>query len=104
MMPGHCPLLDPPAEAVAHDHVVARPQLLDERHQILEVIRVVRISHDEILAFGGLESSHQRVAVPLLFDVDYAGPSSAGNLYGAICRAVVGHDDLARNSGPGEKI
>ena len=48
ILPRHGPGLDPALEAIAHHEVAACPQLLDERHEVGEIIAVIGIAHDDI--------------------------------------------------------
>ena len=54
---------DAPLEAIAHDQLVALPQLVDERPEIGEVVAVVGVAHDHVPASGRLNPAHQRTTV-----------------------------------------
>jgi hypothetical protein len=53
----HGARLDPAREPVAHYEIGSRPQLTDERRERGEVIAVVSVNHDHILAPGRHDSA-----------------------------------------------
>src|SRR5207302_1875560 len=53
VLPRHRPAADPSREAVAHHQLVTLPELLDEGPQVAEIIALVRVAHDDVLAAGG---------------------------------------------------
>src|SRR5262249_36127316 len=57
VQPGHGPRPDAPPEAVAHHQVVALPQLLHKRLNGAEIVGIVGVAHDHVLAAGGRYSS-----------------------------------------------
>ena len=60
---GGIALGDAALEAVAHHELVARAEPLDERRRAREVVAVVGIAHDDVLAAGGVDAAHQGAAV-----------------------------------------
>src|SRR3546814_18125245 len=53
---GHRAGFDPALEAIAHHEVGAAAQSLDERFEILEVVAVVGVTHDDETAACGLDA------------------------------------------------
>src|SRR5690606_336725 len=78
-----------------HHQVGAVPELLHERHEVREVVGVVGVAHDHVLAAGGADAAHEGVAVPLLGDVHHPGARVTGELLRPVGAAVVGDHDLA---------
>ena len=48
---------DPAEKAVAHDQLVALAKLLDEGHQIAEVVAIVGVAHDHVATARGLDTA-----------------------------------------------
>ena len=91
----HGPRLDAALKAVAHHQVGPVPELLHERHQVGEVVTVVRVAHDDAATAGGHNPAHQGVAVALLGDRHHACPGVGGQLLAAVGAAVVRDDHFA---------
>ena len=91
----HGARLNAAPEAVAHHQVAAFSQLLDERHEIGEVVAVVGVAHDDVPAAGGGDGPHERGAIAAYRDVDNARARTPGDLLRAIRAAVVADHDLA---------
>jgi hypothetical protein len=99
----HRPRRDTAGEPVAHHQVRALPQFVNERHQVGEVIAVVGVAHDDVLAAGRDDAAHQRVAVALLADRHDPGARVGRQLLAAVGAAVVGDNHLAANSARGQE-
>jgi hypothetical protein len=80
MQPGHRAGENAAPEPIAHDQVIARPQLLDERLERCEIVRIVRVAHDDIAPSGGLNSRPQSMAVTLPRDIDDPGAMLSSDL------------------------
>ncbi len=85
-------------EAIAHHQLVAPAQLLDKGRQPREVVGIVGVAHDDVLAQGGRDPSLQSATVTLALDVDHARPLVAGQLLRTVGAAIVGHDDLTADA------
>ena len=94
--------LDPAAEPVAHDQVVAGAQPLDELVEVGEVVAVVGVAHDHVGAARRRDAAEERGPVPLVDDVDDARTVGFRDLLRAVGAAVVGDDDLADDAAPVE--
>src|SRR5271166_4800564 len=77
MQPGHRAGENAAPEPITHDQVIARPQLLDKRLERCEIVRIVRVAHDDIAPSGGLNSRPQGMAVTLSLDIDDPGAMSS---------------------------
>ena len=73
-------------------------QLLDERPQRGEVVRIVGIAHDDEAAASGVDARSQCVAIAPPRDVNDPGTMLSGDLLRAIGAAVVGDDHLAAHA------
>src|SRR5690349_4309083 len=91
----HGARLDPPCEPIAHYEIGPRPQAADERCERAEVIAVVGITHDHVLATGRHDSAEQGVAVAWLRHGDHPGSRVRGQPLTAIRAAIVSDNDLA---------
>ena len=60
-----------------------------------EIVAVVGVAHDEVLAAGCGDAAHEGVAVAAAGDVDDASAEFASDLLGAVGAAVVADDDFA---------
>ena len=100
---GHGPGRDAAGEPVAHHQVRALAQFVNERHQGSEIIAVVGVAHDDVLALGRDDAAHQRVAVALLADRDDAGARLGGQLLAAVCAAVIGDEHLTADTARGQE-
>src|SRR5262249_11789446 len=94
VQPGHRARTDAARKAVAHYQVIADVELLDERLQAAEVVGIVGVAHDDVLAAGRRDAALQGGAVALPLDADDAGAVFLGDLARAVGTAVVGHDHL----------
>ena len=94
---------DPAGEPVAHHQVGTLAQLLDERHQVGEVVAVVGVAHDDVLAVGRDDAAHQRVAVTLVADRHHAGARLFGQPLAAVRTAVVGDQNLTADTTCGQE-
>jgi hypothetical protein len=94
VQPGHSPRKDPSLEAIAHDEVVSAAQALEERKQSAEVVRVIRVAHDDEATLSGSDAGLEGAAVTAVLGVDYAGAVGACDVGRTIGTAVVGYDDL----------
>ena len=96
---GHGALCDAALEPVAHDQVRAVAQLCDHGVQVLEIVAVVGVAHDDVLAAGGRDAADQGRAVAALGHGDQARAVRLGDGLGAVGGAVVGDQHLARDAG-----
>ena len=103
VLPRHRAGLDPALEPVPHDEVVPFTELRDERHQVGEVVRVVRVAHDDVLAAGGEGGVVEGRPVPADGHVHDPRPAPPGDLLRPVGRAVVADHDLAADPVLGEK-
>ena len=90
----HGARLDPPREPVAHHEIGPRPQAADERCERAEVIAVVGITHDHVLATGRQDPTEQGAAVAWLRHRDHPGSRIRGQPLTAIRAAIVSYNDL----------
>ena len=86
---------DAALEPVAHDHVVALAQLVDERAEVGQVVGVVRVGHDDVPPAGRLDAGHQCAAVAADRGGHHAGPVLLGDALRTVGRPVVADQDLA---------
>ena len=98
MMPWHCARLDLAAQPVAHDDFVAGLPFLDETRQLLEIVAVVGVAHDDERSARFLDALAQSVAVAFERGVNDARPVRSGDVDRAVGRAVVGDDHLAAHT------
>src|SRR5690606_36577601 len=101
VVPGHGARGDAAGEAVAHDEGIAGAEPFDEGAEILEVVAVVRIAHDDIAAAGRFDAAHERGAIALFGDIDHTGAGFARNDLAAVARAVVGDQHFPGNTRAG---
>jgi hypothetical protein len=94
----------PALEPVAHHQVGALAQLGHVRHQVAEVVAVVGVAHDHVLAPGGENAAHQGIAVALVADRDDAGAGVGRELLAAVGGAVVGQHHFAVHPAVGEEL
>ncbi len=80
---------------VAHDHLGAAVQPLDEPGDVLEVVGEVGVEHHDVLALGRGEPGQVGAAVAAARFVDHAGAGRLGERGTAVLGAVVGNDHLA---------
>src|SRR5215469_5448713 len=95
----HGAWLDAAPEAVPHDQVGALAELGHERHQVGEIVAVVGVAHDDVLAAGGRDTAHEGVAVALLLDGHHARARVGREPLAAIGAAVIGDQNLAVDTG-----
>src|SRR5437870_1731875 len=84
-------------KAVAHYKIIAFPQFRHERSERTEVITVISITHDDVLAARGRNAAHQSVAVSPGLNINHARAMLCCNFPRSIGTAVVGNDDFACN-------
>ena len=94
---------DPAPEPVAHHQVRALAQFVNERHQVGEIVAVVGVAHDDVLAAGRDDAAHQRVAVTLVADRHHPGAGVGGQLLAAVRAAVVGDQHLTADTALGQE-
>jgi hypothetical protein len=100
--PGHGRWLDAAPKAIAHDQVVSLAELLDQSWDGSEVVALIGVDDDDVLAPGCLDASTQGAAIATLRDLDDAGVAVPGDLDRAVGAPVVGDDDLTAESGGSE--
>ena len=83
---------DPAGEAVAEDEIVAVAERTDQVVEPAEVVRVVRVAHDDDLAARLREPAEVGVAVAAASLVDHLGPRSGSQLGRTVGRAIVDDD------------
>ncbi len=81
---------------VSHHELRALIELPDEVGDLLEVVREVRVDHDDVVAAGGREAGEVRAPVPAPGLVHDRRAGGGGELGAAVLRAVVDDDHLAR--------
>ena len=89
---------DAAGEAVAHDELVAGAQRGDEGVEIGEIVAVVGVAHDDVLAAGRLDAAGEGRAVAADRDRDDAGAFGGRDRLAAVGRAVVGDERSRRRS------
>ncbi len=98
VVPGHGAGADAALEAVAHDQLIAGAEALDERVDGAEVVGIVGVAHDDVLAAGSGNARLQGRAVTALGGMDHPAAGGAGQVLRAVGAAVVGHHDLAADA------
>src|SRR5690349_13726104 len=86
---------DAPEEAVAHDELVALAQLGDEGIEMLEVVALVAVAHNDVSAVRFPDSADQRRAVSALRNGRDPCALSFGDLPASVGAAVVCDQHLA---------
>src|SRR6185437_14700456 len=99
----HGPRRDPAPEPVAHHQVRALAQFVNKGHQVGEIIGIVGVAHDHVLAVGRDDATHQRVAVTLVADRYHPGAGVGGQPLAAVRAAVVGDQHLAADPALGQE-
>ena len=64
MSGGIAPSLMPPTKAVATDKIISLFELFDEAFERVEIIAVIRVAHNHILATGRFDACLQCIAIP----------------------------------------
>jgi hypothetical protein len=103
VMPRHGARLDP-VHAVAHHEVGARLELGQEARDLVEVVRQVRVAHDDVAAAGGREAGQVRASVAAARLVHDARSGRRRELGAAVLGCVVGDDHLAGNAFPAQDV
>jgi hypothetical protein len=75
--------------------VAALAQALDQRRKLAEVVALVGVAHHDEVSASGLDSSHERRAVPTLGNRHNASALRRRNLSRTVRAPVVRNDDLA---------
>ncbi len=96
MRPGHGPVCDSAREPVPHDHVGATVEGRHQARQVTEVVGVVRVAHDDVVAAGLLESAQIGLAVAATPLVDDARARGGRDLRRPVRRPVVDDDNFTR--------
>ena len=91
----HCTGFDTALKAVTHNEVVAFPQFFNKRIQMQEIVTVICISHDDILALCGVTSTNQRCAVSTLSNIYYTRTTASCDILRSIGTAIIRNKDLA---------
>src|SRR5690348_10778337 len=91
----HRSAFDSSLEPVAHHQLCAFTQFGDERHEIGEVVAIIGVAHDHVLAAGSTNATNEGISVALVPDGDHPGAGLGGELPTAVGAAVVGNDHLA---------
>src|SRR5437870_5211938 len=81
-------------KAVAHYKIIAFPQFRHERSERTEVITVISITHDDVLATRGRNAAHQSVAVSPGLNINHARAMLLCNFLRAVGAAVVGNNNF----------
>src|SRR2546421_5121856 len=93
----HRARLDSAEKTVPHNQIVAFPQFRDERPERTEVITVISIAHDYVLAARGRDTTRQSVAVTFELNIDDASALLRCNFLRPVGTAVIGNDDFAHD-------
>ena len=86
---------DAPLKSVAHDQIVARAKLFDERKQSGKVVAFVRVSHDHVFPLRCLNARRQSRTVATSTHRHDSRIHVLSNLDGTIGASIVGYNDLA---------
>src|SRR5215472_2245207 len=78
--------------------VVASPKSFDKSGEFGEIVAVVGVAHDDERAARGGNSTAQRVAVALQWDIDHPSAELTRDVLRAISAPVVGNDDFTTNT------
>jgi hypothetical protein len=76
---GHGARFDATPEAVPHDQIVALTQFLDKIRYFAEVVAIIGIAHDDVLASRTDNPGPQRRAVTSLLDANHASSIGFGD-------------------------
>ena len=95
----HGPGSDPALETVAHDQIHALAQFVHKDLQTREVVAVIGIAHDGVLAARGSDTAQQGRAVAFLRHIHDPGAQTAGDLLGSVRAAVVRYQHFTVNAG-----
>ena len=95
----HGPGSDSALEAVAHDQIHALTQLVHKDLKAGEIVAVIGIAHDGVLAACGSDPPQQGRAIPFLRHIHHPGPQAAGYLLGPVRTAVVRYQHFPVDSG-----
>ena len=94
----HRSRLDATLKTVAHDKVSATAQALDERVELLEVVGIVGITHDDEAASSSGDAALQSRAIPFFGDWHDTCPKGRSNMLGTVRAAIVCDQHFARYS------
>lgn len=95
----HGPGSDSTLETVAHDQIHALTQLVHKDLKAGEIVAVIGIAHDGVLAACGSDPPQQGRAIPFLRHIHHPGPQAAGYLLGPVRTAVVRYQHFPVDSG-----
>src|SRR6185437_5183414 len=78
--------------------VVALAELGEEGRNLAEVVAVIGVAHDDVLAPGGRDAPHQRAPIPFFRDRHDARAEGRRDFLRSVGAAIVGDDHLARDA------
>src|SRR5262249_12527563 len=91
----HGPALDAAGESVAAHEIISGFELFDEAFERLEIIAVIGVAHDHVLAPGRLDASLQGIAVAAFGGGHDPRAERLRDLLRSVDTAIVDDDDLA---------
>src|SRR5215470_7270701 len=80
MQKRHCARLYSPLEAIAHDQIEPCSELFYEWLDVAEVVTVIRVTHDDVLAVSRSYPVEDRAAIAFFRHFDDPGACSGGDL------------------------
>jgi hypothetical protein len=96
---GHGARPYPALKTIAHHKLGSGTEFVQEDWNRSEIIAVVGVTYQNVLAACGCDSAHEGTPVPLDAYVDNTGTHPLRDLDGAITAAIVRYDHLACNIG-----
>ncbi len=91
----HSSWRDPAQKSIPHDELVALTEALKERHQRIEVIASVAITHNHVFASGSANSPDECGAITSLADRNDTSAEHLGNGLRAVRAAIICDQHLA---------
>jgi hypothetical protein len=91
----HRTWLDTSSEAIANDEVTPTAKLVYERADVLEIIAIIRVRHDDEFTARSLNTGRKRGTVSSGSNANDARTKIGRDIPGGICAAIVGNDHFA---------
>src|SRR5215469_15283111 len=103
VLPWHGPRLDAALKPVPYDQVISLSQFLDEGQKAREIVAIVGIAHDDVLAACVRTAIKEGCSIAPDWDMDDPGTTSPGNILRTIAGAVIANDNFPLNPALFEK-
>ena len=93
----HSARFDAALEPIAHYEIVAVAQFFQKARNIAKIVAAIWIAHDDVLAMGGSDTTHQSASVATSMDIYDSRSHSSSDLRRSVSASIVSYDDFAAN-------